>query len=297
MMRIFITGATGYIGGSIAEALAANGYAVSGLARNKEKAEYLQSRNIAPVLGELDDSEILAGAANDADIIINAASSDHRGSVEAILKAIVGTGKTFIQNSGSSIVADDAYGEPGEKVFDEETVFEPLPQKIARVDLDRIVRSAAKDNIRSIVICPTMIYGRGTGLHKSSNQIPSLIEQAKKDGVARYFGQGLNRWSNVHISDLADLYLLAIKQAKPGDFFYVENGEENIKNIAEEIGRLLEFGKPAASWGREDAEKEWSKGAVFSLASNSRVKAVKARSELGWQPKINTVLASVAEEI
>ena len=296
-MKVFITGATGYIGGSIAEALVANGHAVSGLVRDKEKAEYLQSRNIFPILGELDDSEILGAAARDADVIINAANSDHRGAVDAILKAIVGTGKTFIHNSGSSTVADDAYGEPGEKVFDEETEFEPLPPKIARVDLDRIVRSAAKDNIRSVVICPTMIYGRGSGFHTSSSQIPSLIAQAKKDGVARYFGRGLNRWSNVHISDVVALYLLAMEQAKPGDFFFVENGEENIRNIAEEIGRQLGFGQAAQGWAREDAEREWSKGAVFSLASNSRVTAAKARRELEWQPRINNVIASIAEEI
>jgi nucleoside-diphosphate-sugar epimerase len=296
-MKVFITGATGYIGGSIAEALAASGHAVSGLVRDKEKAEYLQSRNIFPILGELDDSEILGAAANVADVIINTANSDHRGAVDAILKAIVGTGKTFIHNSGSSVVADDAYGEPSDKVFDEETEFEPLPPKVARVDLDRIVRSAARDNIRSVVICPTMIYGRGSGFHKSSSQIPSLIAQAKKDGVARYFGRGSNRWSNVHISDVVALYLLAIERAKPGDFFFVENGEENIKNIAEEIGRQLGFGQAAQSWAREDAEREWSKGAVFSLASNSRVIAAKARRELEWQPRINNVIASIAEEI
>src|SRR5882757_4147354 len=113
-MKIFITGATGYIGGSIAEALVASGHAVSGLVRGKEKAEYLQSRNIFPIPGELDDSEILAAAAKDADIIINAANSDHRGAVDEMLRAIVGTGKTFIQNSGSSVVADDSYGEPSD---------------------------------------------------------------------------------------------------------------------------------------------------------------------------------------
>jgi nucleoside-diphosphate-sugar epimerase len=296
-MKIFITGANGYIGGGIAGALAARGHEVSGLVRSKEKAEYLQSRGIAPVLGELDDSEILTAAAREADVIVNAANSDHRGAAETMLKAIVGTGKTFIQNSGSSVVADDAYGEPSDKVFDENTQYEPLPEKIARVDLDRIVVSAAKDDIRSMVICPTMIYGRGTGWHKSSSQIPSLIAQAKKIGAARYFGRGLNRWSNVHISDLVELYLLAIERGKAGDFFYVENGEENIKNIAEEIARQLESGKPAASWRREDAEREWSKGAVFALASNSRVSSAKARRELGWEPKISNVIASIAEEI
>lgn len=296
-MKVFITGATGFIGGSIADALVKNNFDVSGLARNKEKAEFLESRGIVPVLGELDDSEILAKVAADSDIIISAANSDHRGSVETFLKALVGTGKTFIHTSGSSIVADKAAGEPADKVFDEETPFEPVPEKVARVDLDKIIRSAATDGIRSIIICPTMIYGRGTGFHTSSSQIPMLIGQAKKDGVGRYVGQGLNRWSNVHISDLADLYLLAIERALPGDFFFAENGEAEIKTIAEEIGRLLDLDPPAQSWTLEEAEKEWGKGAALSLSSNSRVRAVKARRELGWQPKIDNVLSSVAEEI
>jgi nucleoside-diphosphate-sugar epimerase len=296
-MKVFITGATGYIGGSVAEALVGNSFEVSGLARNKEKAEFLAGRGITAVLGELDDSEILAKAAAGADIIISAANSDHKASVGTILKAIVGTGKTFIHTSGSSIVADNAAGEPSDKIYDEETPIQPIPEKIARVDLDTIIKSAAKDDIRSIVICPTMIYGRGTGFHQSSNQIPMLIGQAKKDGAGRHIGRGSNRWSNVHISDLADLYLLALEKARPGDFFFAENGEEEIKTIAAEIGRLLEFEPRAQSWPLEDAEKEWGKGAALALSSNSRVRAVKARRDLGWQPKIDAVLASIKEEI
>jgi len=296
-MKVFVTGATGYIGGSVAEALVRNGFAVSGLARNKEKADFLESRGISPVLGELDDSEILAMAAADAEVIISAANSDHKASVEAILKAIVGTGKTFIHTSGSSIVADNAGGEPSDKVYDEETPIQPIPEKIARVDLDTIIKSAAKSDVRSVVICPTMIYGRGTGFHRSSSQIPMLIGQAKKDGTGRYIGRGLNRWSNVHISDLAELYLLAIEKAQPGDFFFAENGEEEIKKIAEEIGRLLGLEPAAQSWPPEEAEKKWGKGAALALGSNSRVRAVKARRDLGWQPKIDAVLASIQEEI
>ncbi len=293
-MKVFITGATGFIGGSIAEGLLARGHEVSGLARNKEKADFLTSRGVTPVLGELNDAEILAQASAGADAIINAASSDHRASVEAILKAIVGTGKTFIQNSGSSVVADHAAGEPSDNIYDEETPFDPVPEKIARVDLDKIIRSAATDGIRSIVVCPTMIYGRGTGFHKSSSQIPMLIADAKKHGAARFVGRGLNRWSNVHIADVVALYLLALEKARPGDFVFAENGEADIKTIAEEIGRLLSIS--TKSIAVEEAEKEWGKGAVVSLASNSRVRGRKAR-ELGWAPATDNLLASIKEEI
>jgi uncharacterized protein YbjT (DUF2867 family) len=115
-VKVFITGATGFIGGSVAEALVAKGFEVSGLTRGKEKANYLESRKIKPILGALSDGEILAKAALNADVIINAADSDHRGAVESILKAICGANKTFIHTSGSSIVADASGGEPGDKI-------------------------------------------------------------------------------------------------------------------------------------------------------------------------------------
>jgi nucleoside-diphosphate-sugar epimerase len=296
-MKVFITGATGYIGGSIAEALAAAGHEISGLARTKEKAEFLIGRGMKPVLGELEDAEIMSAAASEAELVINAASTDNRGAVDAILKALAGTGKTFIHTSGSSIVADNAAGEPTEKIFDETTRIHPIPERIARRDLEKVIVSAATDNMRSIIICPSMIYGRGAGYHTSSNQIPLLIGQAKSRGIGRYAGKGENRWANVHISDVVDLYLLAIERGKPGDYFFAENGEEEIKTIAEEIGRLLNFSPQAVSISYEEAVKEWGAGNALSIASNSRVRAVKARSELGWTPKINNVLASIAEEI
>jgi nucleoside-diphosphate-sugar epimerase len=295
-MKVFITGATGYIGGSVAAGLAAAGHEISGLTRTKEKAEFLISRGIKPVLGELDDAEIIGASASEAEIIINAASTDHRGAVDAVLKAIVGTGKTFIHTSGSSIAADKAAGEPNEKIFDENTEIDPIPERIARRDLEKVIVSAATDNVRSIIICPSMIYGQGTGYHTSSNQIPLLIAQAKARGVGRYVGKGENRWANVNISDVVDLYLLAIEKAKPGDYFFAENGEESIKNIAEEIGRLLNFSPPAMSISYEEAVEEWGAGNTLSISSNSRVRAKRAR-ELGWLPKIDNVIGSIKEEI
>jgi nucleoside-diphosphate-sugar epimerase len=295
-MKIFLTGASGYIGGSVAEALRGAGHEISGLVRDREKAEFLESRGMTAVLGTLDDAGILIEAAKEADAIVNAASTDHRGAADAILKAIVGTGKIFIHTSGSSIVADKAAGEPSEKTFDESTEFEPIAERIARRDLERIILSAATDNVRPVIICPSMIYGRGTGYHQSSNQIPLLIAQAKAHGAGRYVGKGENRWSNVHISDVTGLYLLALEKAKPGDYFFAANGEESIKNIAGEIGRLIGLDPSAVSISYEQAVEEWGAGNALSISSNSRVRAVKA-GELGWSPKVHDLIGSIKEEI
>jgi nucleoside-diphosphate-sugar epimerase len=296
-MKVFITGATGYIGGSVAEALVTRGFEVSGLARGKEKANYLASRKIRPILGQISDTEILAEAAIDADLIINAANSDHRGAVEAILKAIRGLNKTFIHTSGSSIVADAANGEPSDEIYDDdETVIQPHEEKAARVAIDNLVKASATEGVRSIVICPTMIYGRGRGFNKHSVQVPMLISQAKKDGAARYLGRGLNIWSNVHIDDLVDLYLLALEKADAGSFFFAENGEAQLKAIVEEIGRQLRF--TATSWTESEAISAFGReAAVFALGSNSRVSARNARELLGWRPRTDDILGSIIEEI
>ena len=85
--------------------------------------------------------------------------------------------------------------------------------------------------MRAIVIRPTLIYGRGIGVAATSVQLPKLIDVAKKHGVPRHVGRGLNIWGHVHIADVADLYLLALEKAQAGSLFYAENGEANFKSV------------------------------------------------------------------
>src|SRR6202030_3016339 len=119
--------------------------------------------------------------------------------------------------------ADLAMGEPSDRIYDEATPIAPLADKAARVAIDRLVLDAPR--IRAAVLCNTMIYGSAMGAPAQSVQIPALLRQAKTSGVARYIGRGLNRWSNVHIADVAALYALAITRAPAGTFIYVESGE------------------------------------------------------------------------
>jgi uncharacterized protein YbjT (DUF2867 family) len=116
-MRIFVTGAIGYIGGSVAERLIASGHQVVGLARSAESIPLLKDRGMESVLGTLDDPEIITKAAHEADAVIHAASADHPGSVVTLIAALEGSGKTLITTTGSGIVADSAAGEYVGSVF------------------------------------------------------------------------------------------------------------------------------------------------------------------------------------
>jgi nucleoside-diphosphate-sugar epimerase len=293
-MRVFLTGANGFIGGAAAVALIAAGHKVRGLVRSAAKAELVTAFGIDAVVGSLDDAALLQAEAHAADAVINAASSDHRGAVEALIAGLSGSGKPFIHSSGTSIVADLAMGEPSERTFHEATPLDPLPERAARVAIDRLVLGAS--GIRSMVLCNAMIYGQALGPQAQSVQVPALVRQAKASGIARYIGRGLNRWSNVHIADVAAAYVLALARAPAGTFMYVESGEEALGEIAKAIAARLGLGA-AQSWSAEDAIAAWGRNlAVLSLGSNSRVRG-SAAVELGWLPTRRSVTQWIADEL
>jgi len=201
-------------------------------------------------------------------------------------------GKTYLQTSGSSIVGDDACGEyEGKKIHYDDAPFVPLKSREDRIAIDRLVRRAGiDDGIRAIVICPCMIYGDTVGIAAESEQIPKLIRVSRKFGTGVYVGKGLNRWSNVHIKDVAKLYLLALEKAPSASMFFVENGEESLKEIAISIIKAIGAEGRTKSWPIADATNELGDWARFALASNSRIRAVNARQLLGWDPREKSIL-------
>jgi nucleoside-diphosphate-sugar epimerase len=294
-MRIFITGANGFIGGAVAATLVKDGHTVRGLVRDKAKADIVTAHGIDAVIGSLDDAALLQAEAGMADAVVNAASSDHRGAVEALIAGLAGSGKPLLHTSGSSIVGDEAMGEPSDRIFDEDMPIQPHADKIARVAIDRLVLDAP--GIRSAVLCNTMIYGNALGPPAQSVQIPTLARQARASGIARYIGRGLNRWSNVHIADVAALYALAIAKAPAATFMYVESGEEALGEVVRAIAARLDLGV-AQSWPAEQAIAAWGRRtAVFSLGSNSRVRGRRATELLGWAPQHRSVTKWIAEEL
>jgi uncharacterized protein YbjT (DUF2867 family) len=116
-MKIFATGATGYIGGSVATLLASQGHEVRGLVRRTNRVDGVRAKGITPVIGTLEDSQLLIAEARAADAVINTADSDHEGSVEALLAGLAGSGKPFIHTSGTSLVGYEAMGEPSDAIL------------------------------------------------------------------------------------------------------------------------------------------------------------------------------------
>jgi len=282
-LKIFLTGSNGYIGGAVASALMADGHKVRGLVRSKEKADAVAAHGVDPIVGSLDDADLLQAEARAADAVVNAASSDHRGAVEALISGLSGSGKPLLHSSGSSIVADLAMGEPSDRIFDEMTPIVPHADRAARVAIDQLVLAAP--GVRSVLGSPAQ-----------SVQIPALVRQAKVSGVARYIGRGLNRWSNVHVADVAALYVLAVAKAPAGSFMYVESGEETLGEIVRAIAARLGLG-PARSISAEEATAFWGRNlAVFSLGSNSRVRS-KSAANLGWLPAHRSITRWIASDL
>ncbi len=284
-MKVFITGASGYIGGSVAAALIKQGHKVRGMTRSASVANQLTTFGIEPVVGELDDSQLLMDEAAQSDLVINTANADHRGAVEALVAGLRNSGKKLIHTSGSSIIGDDAQGEfCSEVVFSEDTPLVVDPRKQARREIDLVVMGAASQNVHSTVIIPSLIYGYGVGMNKESIQVPFLVKNALEKSAVQIVGQGLNVWSNIHIEDLVALYLAAIDAAPAGAFYFAENGEASFIEVAKAISSRFSVSKidhlpvdeAVAQWGMARAR--------FSFGSNSRVRAARARKELNWKP-------------
>jgi nucleoside-diphosphate-sugar epimerase len=293
-VKIFVTGANGFIGGSFAAEAVRRGHQVRGLVRSAEKAEACAAFGIVPVHGTLADHQQLASEASAADAVVNAASSDDRPAIDALLRALAGSGKPLLHTSGSSIVADDAGGEPSDAVIDEDHLPTPTNEKAARVALDQEV--LATPGIRSIVLCNSLIFGDTLGPEARSVQLPLLIDYARETGSAGYIGRGLNRWSTVHIADVVDLYLLALERASAGTFAFVESGEAVFADMARSIADGLGLGDPI-SMTIAAAEARWGRGrARYSLASNSRVRSVHADA-LGWSPSRLSVRQWIADHL
>jgi nucleoside-diphosphate-sugar epimerase len=294
-MKVFVTGASGYIGGSVAAALRAAGHQVTGLVRSAQKAEQVRALGIEPVAGTLDDGSVLASQAQAADAVIHAADADHQAAVQSMLAALAGSGKPFIHTSGSSIVGDQAWGERGEKTFEDDTPFTPGPGRVARVAVGKRVLAAAANGVRAVVVAPSLIYGPGRGAHKESIQVPRLVALARNSGVARHVGRGENIWANVQIDDLVDLYLRVLDKAPAGASYWAENGECSMRALCEAISRALGFGGRTQSMSKQEAIAEFGEGpAAYTYGSNSRVRATRARRELGWVPRHDALLETLA---
>lgn len=277
-MKVFLTGATGYIGTVVAERLRAAGQQLSGLARTDQAAAKLEAAGVTPIRGDFTNPAAVASGARSANAVISMATTyDPKvdaPAVDAILDALAGTNKPFIYTSGIWV-----NGDTGGIIVDETTPTEPIELVAWRKLVEDRVLEAAKRGVRSIVIRPAIVYGRGGGIPAG------FRDSARKEGAARFVGTGENRWPMVHIDDLADLYLLALERAPAGTLLLAASGPAHpVKDLAAAASRGAGRGGNTAEWAIEDAREELGGAYADALTLDQQASSRRAQELLGWRP-------------
>ncbi len=293
-MKVFLTGATGYIGSVVAEKLLARGHKVLGLARNEAAETKLRMRGIEPLRGDLKDVEGLKRGASETDATIHTAFihdfSDYDGAVQtenaaiaAFSEALAGTNKPFIATTGSGFLGDTR-----ETAAEEDFPYDRNSPFYSRGESEQDILKLSQKGVRSVVLrLPLFVYGRG-----GSSFVPFMIGQAKQASAANYVGAGNARVSAVHVEDAADLYVLALETGTAKNLYNVSAETISLKDLNEAMARLLDV--KAQSIPTEEAQKQF--GAMFGFLSiNNQLSAEKAQRELGWKAKANMTITDDIE--
>jgi len=291
-MKVFVIGATGYVGSAVARAFKERGYEVAGLARNEHAADTLSRVEVEPVLGSIDEEGFCARLA-ESDVIVMAAMIplEQEGPFMSRLSAAFkGREKHIIFTSGTGVLSIEAKdGAWNQNTFAEDDPF-PFPSlynRKIRIQTEDLVRGASNGALKTYVIRPPLIFGRG-----GSIQIPQLFESARRTGNACYLGQGLNLYSAVHVDDLAEAYCLAVERGTPGALYHTVAGEANFRGIAEAVATVMRCKTQSLNY--DQACELWGSFWVdVALAVNSRSIARRTVVELGWAPKHVDVIEDI----
>lgn len=291
-MRVFVTGASGWIGSAVTDEFLAHGYKVVGLARSDGAAAALEAKGAAVHRGSLDDLDSLAAAAAEADGVIHlafkhdftayaAAGRSERDAVQRMLDVLEGSDRPFLLASG---LAADVTGRPS-------TEDDPSPFHGAdsmRGGSENPALAYAGRGVRSVALrfAPT-VHGHG-----DHGFVAALARIAKERGVAGYVGDGSTRWAAVHRGDAGRLVRLALDEAPAGARVHAV-AEEGLysRDIAGAIGAQL--GVPAVSVAPEDVEAHFGWiGGFFGM--DATASSARTQQLLGWTPVGSTLFEDIA---
>ncbi len=279
-MNVFITGATGYIGLAVSKALRRAGHDVFGLTRSKEKATMLEANEIHPVTGSMQEPESYMKTAESCGVLIHAAADYQNDTVDLDKQTVQtmlklgekgATPKTFIYTSGCWVV-----GNTGWKAADETTPLKPAPSVTWRPEIEQKVLQS--ESVKGLVIRPGCVYGERGGL-------TGMWFNGAVNGTLSVVGDGSNRWTMIHVDDLADAYVRVVESGLSGEIFNVsDRSRYTVKEMVEAVARAISYKGEIEYQPVDIAAKEMGPVAE-ALALDQHVDAKKAGRLLGWQPK------------
>lgn len=280
-MKVFVTGATGYIGSAVCDALRRAGHFVFGLAPSPEDAEVIRGRGDIPVKGSLQEPETLRAAAAAADGVVHAAAAAgpefgalDRLAVDALLDSLNGTGRPFLYTSSVWVM-----GDTGGRMNGEISAIHPPALLSWRPAVEEKVLAAKENTVKAMVFRPGMVFGRGAGA------VGGFFHCARTKGYVEVIGDGENYWSNVHVDDLADLYRRALESPAPGELFLACAGMPHpVKRIAHAVAKAASVEGQVCYVSVDEASARLG-SVADALALDCRAGSTKAVRYFGWSPK------------
>lgn len=318
MSKLFITGATGYIGGDALYAIstAHPTLSITALVRNSDKGAKLTSQypTIRLVYGDLDSTTLLETEASNADIVLHCADCDHIASATALVSGLAkrSTPSYLIHTSGTGILsfADlerDTYGVKSEKTYNDwDGINEvtSLPDYALHRNVDKIVLGASSktpgSKVNTAIVCPPCIYGPGRGPdNRKSVQVYRMARIALQRGKGFHVNEGENTWTQVHVRDLSNVFLSLVETALSPDggkatwneegYYFAESGDFLWGDVGRVIGKIAEEKKLIKEAGADEVTKEEADKLLpmgsYLWGTNSRCRAVRANKLFGWTPK------------
>lgn len=289
-MRVFVTGASGFVGSAILQELLRAGYQVLGLARSDAAAQAVKQAGAEAYRGDVEDVASLRGAVAQVDAVIHTAfnhdfskfaancESDRRV-IETLGAALEGSARPLVVTSGTALLAS------GQVATEDAAV--PDASALPRVASEHAAAAAAARGVRvSVVRLPPSVHGEG-----DHGFVPLLIGMAREKGASAYVGEGLNRWPSVHRLDAATLFRLAMeKGAAQARYHAVDDEGVAFREIAAVIGRRLNVPLLAKTPGEAGGHFGWF---VHFAAIDNPASSRCTRELLGWQPRHSKLIADL----